>query len=604
MLTSQSQTTALDAMKQRLHAALDDRPVAQILARHLLQAHFQPIVKLSSGDVFAHEGLIRGPEGSSLRAPDALFRAARQDGLSMALEKECLACFLANWPLRGSPMRLFLNLSGHTLLQWWDQWGPEGLAGALGSLSQVAPSLVIEITEHEHVADVPKLVLAADALRALGLQFALDDFGDGRSSLRQWAELRPEIVKIDKYFVHDIGQHAVKVQTIKGLVRLAETFGSRLVAEGIETEEELRVVRDLGVELGQGYFLGRPEPQAALEVLPEARRALQRQEVSVLPQLTRAAAADFSVEKLLIRVPPAPHTICVQDVAQWFAREPHLHALALVDGQQRPVGLIHRQSFADRYARPFFKELYDRTPCLPFANASPLMLEQGTGLDDLTAVLTSPDQRYLTEGYIVTEGGAYCGLGTGEQLVRVVTEARIEAARHANPLTFLPGNIPITEHIRRLLDSRVTFSACYADLNDFKPFNDLYGYWRGDEMIRLLARTLLAQADPGRDFVGHVGGDDFVLLFQSPDWLQRCEQAVSEFNERALALFDEDAQAQGGIHAEDRQGIRRFFPCTRLSIGVVEVLPGHYDRPEKVASAAAAAKHAAKMAGRGVILHG
>lgn len=77
-----------------------------------------------------------------------------------------------------------------------------------------------------------------------------------------------------------------------------------------------------------------------------------------------------------------------------------------------------------------------------------------------------------------------------------------------------------------------------------------------------------------------------------------------EFNERALALFDEDAQAQGGIHAEDRQGIRRFFPCTRLSIGVVEVLPGDYDRPEKVASAAAAAKHAAKMAGRGVILHG
>jgi len=100
-------------------------------------------------------------------------------------------------------------------------------------------------------------------------------------------------------------------------------------------------------------------------------------------------------------------------------------------------------------------------------------------------------------------------------------------------------------------------------------------------MIRLLARLAMEQCDPQRDFLGHVGGDDFMLLFQSPDWLQRCEQAVMEFNERALALFDEDAQAQGGIHAEDRQGIRRFFPCTRLSIGVVEVLPG-----------------------RGVILHG
>lgn len=591
-------------MKQRLHAALDDRPVARILARHLLEAHFQPIVKLVSGEVFAHEGLIRGPEGGSLRSPDALFRAARQDGLSIALEKECLATCLAAWPLQGGTQRLFLNLSGHTLLQWWDQLGEQGLVAALGPVAQLAPSLVIEITEHEHVADVPNLVLAADALRALGLQFALDDFGDGRSSLRQWAELRPEIVKIDKYFIRDIGQHAVKVQTVKGLIRLAETFGTRLVAEGIETEEELRVVRDLGVELGQGYFLGRPQAEAALTLPALASRALRLQQVSVLPQLTRAAAADFSVEKLLLRVPAAAHTICVQDVAQWFAREPLLHALALVDAQNRPVGLIHRQTFADRYARPFFKELYDRTPCLPFANASPLMLEQGTGLDELTVVLTSPDQRYLTEGYIVTEGGAYCGLGTGEQLVRVVTEARIEAARHANPLTFLPGNIPITEHIRRLLGNGVTFAACYADLNDFKPFNDQYGYWRGDEMIRLLARTLMAHAEPSRDFVGHVGGDDFVLLFQSADWLARCERAVDEFNQRAIALFDEDAQAQGGIHAEDRQGVQRFFPCTRLSIGVVEVWPGLFDQPEKVASAAASAKHAAKMTGRGVVLQG
>jgi diguanylate cyclase (GGDEF)-like protein len=604
MLSTQPSSSALDAMKQRLHAALDDRPVAQILARHLLHAHFQPIVKLVSGEVFAHEGLIRGPEGSSLRAPDALFRAARQDGLAIALEKECLATCLAAWPLQGSTQRLFLNLSGHTLLQWWDQLGEQGLVAALGPVAQLAPSLVIEITEHEHVADVPKLVLAADALRALGLQFALDDFGDGRSSLRQWAELRPEIVKIDKYFIRDIGEHAVKVQTVKGLVRLAETFGTRLVAEGIETEEELRVVRDLGVELGQGYFLGRPQAEAALTLPAEASQALRLQQVSVLPQLTRAVAADFSVEKLLLRVPAAAHNVCVQEVAQWFNREPLLHALALVDAHNRPVGLVHRQTFADRYARPFFKELYDRTPCLPFANTSPLMLEQGTGLDELTAVLTSPDQRYLTEGYIVTEGGAYCGLGTGEQLVRVVTEARIEAARHANPLTFLPGNIPITEHIRRLLGHGVTFAACYADLNDFKPYNDLYGYWRGDEMIRLLARTLLAHAEPSRDFVGHVGGDDFVVLFQSPDWLARCERAVDEFNQRAITLFDDDAQAQGGIHAEDRQGVRRFFPCTRLSIGVVEVLPGHFDQPEKVASAAASAKHAAKMTGRGVVLQG
>ncbi len=220
----------------------------------------------------------------------------------------------------------------------------------------------------------------------------------------------------------------------------------------------------------------------------------------------------------------------------------------------------------------------------------------------MTAVLTSSDQRYLTDGFIVTEGGRYLGLGFGDQLVRVVTEARIEAARHANPLTFLPGNIPITEHIERLLASGGAFVACYGDLNDFKPYNDHYGYWRGDEMIRLVARTLVSHCDPRRDFVGHVGGDDFVVLFQSDDWLDRCERIVATFNDGARSLFDDDALARGGIEAEDRHGVMRFFKCTTLSIGAVPVRPGIFNRPEQVASAAAAAKHKAKLSSLGLAI--
>ena len=97
--------------------------------------------------------------------------------------------------------------------------------------------------------------------------------------------------------------------------------------------------------------------------------------------------------------------------------------------------------------------------------------------------MSGDDLRHLYEGFIITEDGRYAGLATGESLVRAVTERRIEAARHANPLTFLPGNIPITEHIRRLLDSKVVFAAAYFDLNNFKPYNDLYGYFMSPEEI-------------------------------------------------------------------------------------------------------------------------
>jgi GGDEF domain-containing protein len=136
-------------------------------------------------------------------------------------------------------------------------------------------------------------------------------------------------------------------------------------------------------------------------------------------------------------------------------------------------------------------------------------------------------------------------------------------------------------------------------LNNFKPFNDQYGYWRGDEMILLLADIIFSNAAPKRDFVGHVGGDDFIILFQSEDWTIRCENAIAQFNSRAVDLFDPEARERGGIAAEDRNGNAAFFPITTLAIGAVEVIPGQFREASDVASAAAAAKRRAKKIGVG-----
>ena len=119
-------------------------------------------------------------------------------------------------------------------------------------------------------------------------------------------------------------------------------------------------------------------------------------------------------------------------------------------------------------------------------------------------------------------------------------------------------------------------------------------------MIRLVASVITAHADPQRDFVGHVGGDDFIAVFQSADWQRRCQAIVAEFNERVRDLFDAQALADGGLHAEDRHGVMRFHPCTTLCIGAVPVHPGDYRRSDGVANAAAAAKRLAKHDGCGV----
>jgi EAL domain-containing protein (putative c-di-GMP-specific phosphodiesterase class I)/GGDEF domain-containing protein len=569
------------------------------LQNKLLYPVFQPIVKLDDGSVYAHEALIRGPQGTALHTPDALLRAADEEGLGYEFETACVRSTLRSWGRMQTAGRLFVNVSAEALITAYEGRGQQGLLEWIQDFHVTPRMLVLEITEHERVDNMDRLAEVVQEVRAAGLALALDDFGDGRSSLRLWSQIKPEVVKIDKYFTRNISAHGDKLKTIQALQHIATIFGTALVAEGIETAEDLRVLRDVGIEYGQGYFLGRPDavPLQWLPALP--KQVLQERQVAVFPELGRLSQGGHLRSLSLVRAPTVSPETHNDTLARIFLDNSNLHAIAVVEGE-RPVGIINRAHFMNEYSKLYYREVWGRKPCVVHANMEPRLIEREHSVDELVGILTSQDQRYLSDGFIATDNGRYVGIGTGDQLVRSVTETRIEAARHANPLTFLPGNIPITQHIERLLKKQACFVACYADLNHFKPYNDYYGYWRGDEMIRLLARIAMEQCDAQRDFLGHVGGDDFILLFQSEDWRARCERLVAEFGERARALFDENARQAGGIEAEDRHGVRRFFPCTTLSIGAV-VVDGHqFTRAEDVANLAAMAKHDAKLSPTGL----
>jgi diguanylate cyclase (GGDEF)-like protein len=583
-------------------AAASASKVRELIALRVLQPHFQPIVELADGAVYGHESLIRTPPGSRWRSPDELFAAARLEGVAIELEIECVRLALSAWTVNGGAGRLFLNLSAAALVAVLAQRELESIMTLSRSASIAPEGVVIELTEHEHVRDFDALATAVGRLRRHKVKLALDDFGDGRSSLRLWSELKPEIVKIDKYFTRDLRKHPEKLQTLRALQQISQTLGATLVAEGIETLDELHLVRDLGIRFGQGWALGRPQADPLRAAPGPALETIRSRDVAVFPERRRTAQQRASARTLLREVEPMPSTTTNQELFDRFARDESLAAIAVVD-DGRPVGLIGRQRFVDRYVKPYFRELHGREPCMLLANPTPRLVEIHAGIDELAAVLTSDDQRYLGDGIVITENGRYLGLATGEDLVRVVTESRIEAARHANPLTLLPGNIPLTQHIQRLLTAGRDFAACYSDLNHFKPFNDQYGYWRGDEMLLLAGRWIAAHADPQRDFVGHVGGDDFVVLFQSDDWQQRALAAIDGFNREAMALYEPEVRAAGGVMAEDRHGVMRFHPLTTMSIGAVQVPAGGATaRPEDVANAAARAKRRAKSNGVGLYL--
>jgi diguanylate cyclase (GGDEF)-like protein len=570
--------------------------LAQILLDGSIYPVFQPLVHLSDASIFAHEALIRGPQGSAMHTPEALLREADRERLVYEFESACMNSAMQSWSHMRNSGRLFMNISANALTYAFVRNGKNALLDWIAKLQLKSRMMVLELTEHERLENLDQLLEVAAELRSVGVSLALDDFGDGRSSLRLWSELKPEFVKIDKYFIKDLSKNGNKLKTLQALQQIADLFGSALVAEGIENKDDLRVLRDLGIPYGQGYLLGYPARQPVDAVTEAVHQVIVERQVAVFPELGRSAQGGHLRTMSLIHAPTVSEETCNDDLAELFAQDATLHAVAVLRND-KPVGIINRVQFMNEYSKLYYREVWGRKACIMHVNFEPRLVERSHSVDELVGILTSQDQRYLSDGFIATHNGAYIGIGSGDQLVRSVTEMRIEAARHANPLTFLPGNIPISQHMERLMKKKVPFVACYADLNNFKPFNDHYGYWRGDEMIRLLARISMEHCDAQRDFLGHVGGDDFIFLFQSPDWRIRCEKIVHEFGEIAQTMFDDEARQRGGIEAEDRHGVMRFFPCTTVSIGAVAINTHKYTRAEEVANLAALAKHHAKLSG-------
>ncbi|ARP82051.1 GGDEF domain-containing protein [Bordetella genomosp. 8] len=568
----------------------------EILRSGRLSALFQPVVDLTNTRVYGYESLIRGPVDSEFHMPEALFGEARRRGVHPLVEHASATSGMRSFQDTEAPAgsNLFLNMSASALLHFWMQWGESMPARLLDGCALDPGRIIIELTEHDPAfPDMRVLTRILRALRAHGMRLALDDYGVGHGSLQLWSEAQPDLVKIDRYFFHGIAQDERRQKLVRAVLSVAQCLGTPTIAAGVETAEDLAVVRDLGIRYAQGWFLGYPAARPHGDVAPQVRQVLeQRAPARGAARVPGATAATLRVQAP--SVSPSRHTN--DDVHRLFDEHKSLHAVAVVDDDNRPLGIINRRDFTDRYAQRYTRELFGRDGCTTFMNGEPVLVDVHASIDQLSHVLVSDDQRYLVDGFIITRDGNYDGLGTGEALVRSVTEMRIEAARYANPLTSLPGNIPISQHIGSLLEGGVEFVTGYCDLNHFKPFNDVYGYWRGDDMIQLCATVIRNHCDPQRDFVGHVGGDDFVILFRSADWRERAERIIHDFNRNAIDLYDDEGRARGGIEAEDRYGVMRSFPFVTLSIGALYVSPqsGVRIRPEDIASAAARVKHQVK----------
>lgn len=167
----------------------------------------------------------------------------------------------------------------------------------------------------------------------------------------------------------------------------------------------------------------------------------------------------------------------------------------------------------------------------------------------------------------------------------------------ASPLTRLPGNIAIEREINRRLHEGNRFALCYADLDNFKPFTDNYGYIKGSELIRLTGEIIyeVVRNHAGSDaFVGHVGGDDFVAVISADTAEGVCNNIIKRFAAEVVRHYTPEDLARGGIEGKDRYGVHRFFPIMTISIAVIINDSGEFATAAEIARSAAEIKDYAK----------
>jgi len=545
-----------------------------------LAPSFQAIFDLKNQCVLGFEGI----------PPIELMRAARVS--SAVVEGEYMARHMVLETFNQQALRgkVFLRVSLDVLLQSASKTG-ETLK-YLAEFGLSSSDVVIKLSKSENTEEYQLLRQATQHYRGMGFQIAVSNLNQGFTGLSLWSEIMPEYVQLEQAFINGIYQDKVKQHIARSIYEVASQSGAKIIAEGISNHQDLMVIRDLGIDFVQGDYLAASCYVPSIALSAEVRQSLLRVE----HQHENVLQSRATVAKLLQYVAPVSPETNNAALFHLFETNPKLYAVPVVD-LGRPIGLISRHAMIDNYARPYRRELFSNKSCTSMMDSAPIVVDHEMSVGDLNQLILNKDPQYLASGYIITDQGFYLGMGNGHDLLRLISKMQVDAARYANPLTLLPGNTPVCEQMDLLIDAGASFVTCYFDLDHFKPFNDVYGFQKGDEVIQLTAR-LLSKACGIYDFLGHIGGDDFIVLFQSDDWEQRCHDFIGEIAKAFPDFYGDEDRARGGIETEDRQGIRRFYPILTISIASLKVTPGVYKSHHEVSEACSSAKkHAKKFEG-------
>lgn len=536
-----------------------------------IQFAFQPIVHAHSGTVYGFEALCRGHEALHFPNVKSLFDMAEERGLLMTLEatlrRRAIDAF-ARIPF-AQDVQLFFNLDPRVMLI---EGGLDQFTNGKLQDHGLPPSILhFELSELYDAAGDQEVINALTGLLRMSHRIVIDDFGTGYSGFKLLYAHQPEMVKIDRFFVANISADQKKKLFVRSIVELAHVLGVRVVAEGVETEREFLTCKEIGCDLVQGYFVARP----TVDIAALAPRYAHIDEICLRDR--RKPDQDKALIRSQIEVIPAvgidDGLSTVFEMLRWNKERTFL---PVVNDKGEPAGLILERDLKEMAYSTYGKDLlanpsYSRTVASLLTRCP--VVDINSTAERIVESFSATDSAL---GVIVAEEFRYAGFLSAGAILRMVDEKNLALARDQNPLTKLPGNNMIADYVTQALDAAGTdIALVYFDFDNFKPFNDVYGFRQGDRAIALfgdLLRKRLAGADC---FLGHIGGDDFFAGFRNrtpEETLEAVRDLIGRFREDVASFYESEDRARGFIECEDRYGEMRKFPLLSCSAAIM-VLP-------------------------------
>ncbi|MBN2782673.1 MAG: GGDEF domain-containing protein [Campylobacterales bacterium] len=546
-----------------------DKKYKDILEK--IEFAYQPIVNIKTGKTYGVEVLLRNyKEAGDFYSIQNFFDEAFGDGLLYQVDLE----------LRNKALKEFKNIDIQNLRMFYNiDYRIINMPDfTLGNTNEIFSSLNLDKTLIYFEISEKSTIKEPNALRNLctrykqeGFNVVIDNFATGISGFQLLYYPNCDFIKLDRMFIQNIAKDKKKKLFFSSIINMAHSMNIKVIASCIESIDEYYVCKDLGADFIQGYFIEKPSKKyTKIKSIYTKIKELYKND-------KRNDSSNTISKENILKIKSLNINSSLEELFKYFRINTENSFAPIVDNFNNLIGAIYEKDIKkmsySQYGLSLAKNIGIESD-IELHTRSVISAEITWSVDKILDIYNL--SQYDKKGIFITKNNEYYGFVDLNTLLELSYQRNIQIAIDKNPLTKLYGNSQIEKYITKAFEESVekTHYIVYFDFNDFKPFNDSYGFRQGDRAIMMFADILKKYFTKDDTFIGHIGGDDFFVGMSGMSCEYVYKQILNiqdQFSFEASSLYNKTDRQNRYIVTNDRFNNERKFPLLGVASAIVAI---------------------------------